>query len=157
MMIKLVAIQRDGSLAEECGTLPNIAQSVIEQTLRLYESVGWNFPWVGYLAFDGGVCVGTCAFKGAPKNNAVEIAYHTFPEYEGRGIATQLAKQLCPIAKTAAPNICVSAQTLPEENASTRVLRKLGFVLKGLVIDPEVGTVWEWTDSSADFTDFRKS
>jgi [ribosomal protein S5]-alanine N-acetyltransferase len=37
----------------------------------------------------------------------------------------------------------VTAQTLPEDNASTRVLRKLGFVLKGSVIDPEEGTVWE--------------
>ena len=147
-MIQLVAIQRDGTLTEECGPLTDPTRSVIEQIVRLYESVGWNFPWVGYLAFEDDVCVGTCAFKGPPKINAVEIAYHTFREYEGRGIATQMAKQLCSIAKTAPLNVCVTAQTLPEENASTRVLRKLGFVLKGSMIDPEAGTVWEWSDEA---------
>ena len=142
-MIKLVAIQRDGSLAQESGPLPEVARSVIEQTVRLYESVGWNFPWVGYLAFEDDVCVGTCAFKGPLKNDAVEIAYHTFPSHEGRGVATRMAERLCSIAKAAAPNIRVTAQTLPEENASARVLHKLGFVLKGSVIDPKVGTAWE--------------
>jgi ribosomal-protein-alanine N-acetyltransferase len=116
----------------------------------LYESVGWNFPWVGYLAFEDDACVGTCAFKAAPKNDAVEIAYHTFPGHEGSGIATRMAERLRSIAGRArppgAPRICVTAQTLPEENASTRVLRKLRFVLKGSVIDPEEGTVWEWSD-----------
>jgi ribosomal-protein-alanine N-acetyltransferase len=144
MQVNLVAIQRDGTLAQESGPLPEVAQSVIAQMLRLYESVGWNFPWVGYLAFEDNVCVGTCAFKGPPKNDAVEIAYHTFPEHEGHGVATRMAERLYSLAKAEALNICVTAQTLPEENASTRVLRKLGFVLKGSVIDPEIGTAWEW-------------
>ncbi len=60
-----------------------------------------------------------------------------------------MAERLRSIAKAAAPNVCVTAQTLPEENASTRVLRKLGFVLKGSVIDPGEGTVWEWSDEKA--------
>jgi RimJ/RimL family protein N-acetyltransferase len=61
-----------------------------------------------------------------------------------------MAKRLRSIAGRArppgAPRICVTAQTLPEENASMRVLRKLGFVLKGSVIDREDGTVWKWSD-----------
>jgi RimJ/RimL family protein N-acetyltransferase len=48
-----------------------------------------------------------------------------------------MAAQLRSITKAVAPNICVTGQTLPDENASTRVLRKLGFVLKGSVIDSE--------------------
>jgi ribosomal-protein-alanine N-acetyltransferase len=160
LQIKLVAIQRDGSLGVVMSsevetslfaaprTLPEAARSVIEQTVRLYESIGWNFPWVGYLAFEDDVCVGTCAFRGAPKHNAVEIAYHTFPAYEGRGLATRMAERLCSIAKTAAPNILITAQTRPEENASTRVLRKLGFVFKGSVVDPDIGAAWEWSDEN---------
>jgi [ribosomal protein S5]-alanine N-acetyltransferase len=59
------------------------------------------------------------------------------------------AERLRSIAKAAAPDVSVTAQTLPEESASTRVLRKLGFVLKGLVIDPAAGAVWEWSDEKA--------
>jgi hypothetical protein len=38
----------------------------------------------------------------------------------------------------------VRAHTLPERNASTRVLQKLGFDQIGEAIDPEVGRVWRW-------------
>ena len=38
----------------------------------------------------------------------------------------------------------VFAQTLPEESASTSILRKLGFRLLGRVEHPEDGPVWEW-------------
>jgi hypothetical protein len=38
----------------------------------------------------------------------------------------------------------VFAQTLPEENASTAILKKLGFTLVGSVQHPDDGTVWEW-------------
>ena len=61
----------------------------------------------------------------------------------------RMAERLRSIAKAAAPSVCVTAQTISEENVSTRVLRKLGFVLKGSVIDPEEGTVWEWSDEKA--------
>ena len=36
------------------------------------------------------------------------------------------------------------AHTLPEENASTRALRRNGFTLAGAVDDPEDGLVWRW-------------
>jgi len=38
----------------------------------------------------------------------------------------------------------VRAHTLPEANASTRVLTKCGFQRIGEVIDPEDGLVWRW-------------
>ena len=60
-----------------------------------------------------------------------------------------MAERLCSIAKAAAPGVSIAAQTLTRENASTRILRRLGFVLKRSVIDPEKGTVWEWLDEKA--------
>jgi hypothetical protein len=36
------------------------------------------------------------------------------------------------------------AHTLPEENASTRALRRNGFLFAGEVMDPEDGLVWRW-------------
>ena len=39
----------------------------------------------------------------------------------------------------------VLAHTLPEANASTAVLERLGFACEGLVTDPEDGPVWRWS------------
>ena len=38
----------------------------------------------------------------------------------------------------------VRAHTLPQANASTRVLGKCGFTFTGPVEDPEDGLVWRW-------------
>ena len=38
----------------------------------------------------------------------------------------------------------VTAKTLPQENPSTRILRRLGFDLEGPVMDEEDGEVWRW-------------
>ena len=41
--------------------------------------------------------------------------------------------------------------TLPEPNASTRILEKTGFKRAGETIDPESGPVWRWERDSAAF------
>ena len=112
-------------------------------TIGLYPNGSPILPWVGYLAEDQGVFVGTCAFKSHPEAGEVEIAYFTFPEHEGRGIATRMAARLADLASENGV-IRVKAQTLPERNASTRVLEKLGFSFLGGVSHPEDGEVWEW-------------
>ncbi|HEY5214223.1 MAG TPA: GNAT family protein, partial [Acidobacteriaceae bacterium] len=94
----------------------------------LYSRIGWMLPWIGYLAIEQDACVGTCAFTSAPKDGVVEIAYFTFPGYERMGVATRMAAFLVSLVKECAPEIVVTAHTLPEENVSTLVLRKLGFV-----------------------------
>ena len=38
----------------------------------------------------------------------------------------------------------VRAQTLPEENASTRILKKCGYKPRGAVNHPEDGLIWLW-------------
>ena len=38
----------------------------------------------------------------------------------------------------------VRAHTLPERNASTRILERVGFVRAGEAHDPDAGTVWRW-------------
>jgi RimJ/RimL family protein N-acetyltransferase len=89
--------------------------------------------------------VGTCAFKGPPDGQGeVEVAYFTFPTHEGRGYATAMARALCDRAAASAGVRCVRAHTLPERNASVRVLEKLGFRRAGDVQDPEDGPVWRW-------------
>ena len=102
------------------------------------------------MAQEDGQLVGMCGFKSPPQNGRVEIAYGTTPGNEGRGIATQMARQLVQMARETEEGITVVAQTLPEEGASTAVLRKLGFVLDGTVDHPEDGEVWEWCLAKTD-------
>ncbi len=74
----------------------------------------------------------------------VEIAYFTYPDFESRGHATAMAAELIALALSSDEVAGVIAHTLPEKNASTRVLEKNGMKLVGEVHDPEDGPVWRW-------------
>lgn len=105
-------------------------------------------PWVhGFRLVDDktDAAVGQCGFKGPPAaDGVVEIAYGINPEHRGRGYATEAAAALTNYAFTQTGVRLVRAHTLPEPNASTRVLTKCGFKRIGEVIDPEDGLVWRW-------------
>ena len=110
-----------------------------------------SMPWGGYLALEGvsRQVVGYCAFKSGPDAvGAAELAYFTFPGEEGRGIASAMAASLVQLAMSAqTAALLLRAHTLPERNASCRVLEKTGFVCIGPVIDPDDGPVWRWERS----------
>jgi ribosomal-protein-alanine N-acetyltransferase len=142
--VRLVQIGEDGAPAERLNPLPEVAREACAATAALYGRVGFDPPWIGYLALSGPDVVGTCAFKTAPRLAKVEIAYFTFPAFEGQGIATAMARALIEIARTSDRTIELTAQTLPEPNASNAILRKLGFTFFGPVDDPDEGLVWEW-------------
>ena len=89
--------------------------------------------------------VGACGFTSPPAGGVVEIAYFTYPDFEGRGIATRMAKRLISIAQECDPSVRVIAHTLTEENASSHILKKLGFAFTGTVDHPEDGKIWEWS------------
>ncbi len=124
--------------------MPQVAREVVKATTQLYLVVGYEPPWTGYLAIEDGTYVGSCGFKSPPLKNRVEIAYFTFPEYESRGVATQMATEIVRIALENMPGVIVAAQTLPEESASTSVLKKLRFRHVDSIEHPEDGLVWEW-------------
>jgi len=89
--------------------------------------------------------IGTAGFKGPPDDEGVvEIAYGVMPSVEGRGYATEAAEALVRFAAADDRVRLIRAHTLPELNASTRVLRKCGFVHIGQVVDSEDGPVWRW-------------
>jgi [ribosomal protein S5]-alanine N-acetyltransferase len=88
--------------------------------------------------------IGSGSFKGPPDaEGVVEIAYAIVPAFEGQGYATEVAGALVAFA-LAHPVSVVRAHTLPERNASTRVLSKCGFAFVGEVEDPDDGPVWRW-------------
>ena len=144
MSVTFLEISHDGGIGERGVGLAAPAREVCRATAEMYRTTGFTPPWIGYLAFEGGQAVGTCAFKAAPSDGAVEIAYFTFPGHEGQGIATAMARQLVAIALGADPALRIVAHTLPEPGASNAVLQKLDFVLLGDWEDPVDGTVWEW-------------
>jgi RimJ/RimL family protein N-acetyltransferase len=59
-----------------------------------------------------------------------------------------MVRELLTIARAAEPGITVTAQTLPERNRSNHILEKLGFALRGTLVHPEDGEVWEWESRS---------
>lgn len=101
-------------------------------------------PWVGYIAVADGTVVGGGAFVGPPADGLAEIAYCTCSGCEGRGYATQTATALVEIARHHDPAVSLKAYTLMQDNASTRILKRLGFSVAGTAQDPDAGEVWEW-------------
>ncbi len=110
--LRLVQIGADGTPAERLDSLPEVAREACAATAALYGRVGFDPPWIGYLALSGQDVVGTCAFKTGPRLGKVEIAYFTFPPFEGQGIATAMARALIEIARTADRTMELTAQTL---------------------------------------------
>ena len=119
-------------------------QESISMTIDFYKVVGFNPPWIGYYANQDGRLVGCGAFKGQPVDGKVEIAYGTFEALRTQGIGTEICRQLVMLSMKANAAVRITARTLPEENHSTKILRKNGFDLLGIVFDKDDGDVWEW-------------
>ena len=90
--------------------------------------------------------IGLGGFKGEPsKEGMVEIGYEVAPAYRRRGLAMEAAQGMIKYA-FARPEIKrVDAHTLPERNASTRVLEKVGMKHVGTVQDQQDGKIWRWS------------
>lgn len=142
--MELTAITPEGVGEISSAFTASMAAEIITATTQLYRAVGYELPWIGYLAFEDGLCVGSCGFKSSPRENRVEIAYFTFPGHESKGFATRMAAELIRLAFDKSPNVIVAAQTLPQRNASTSILTKLGFCFVAAMEHPEDGLVWEW-------------
>ncbi len=126
----------------------DLVTEVAAHTAAMLQRTGATYPWIGYLAQDPDTAelVGTCAYKGNPDaEGIVEIAYFTFEPFEGRGYATAMAQELLAQAFCHPEINGVIAHTLPERNASTRVLEKVGLEHKGDFQHPEDGWVWRWS------------
>lgn len=114
----------------------------------LYEKIGYKEPWVGYFALIHGEIVGSCGFKNHPKeNNTVEIAYTTLPEFERKGYASEMCKQLIDLSLNTDSSVIITAQTLKTNVASHKILLKNCFIQSGTLIDDDYGEILEWTYS----------
>ena len=121
-----------------------LCQESLTMSIDFYKKVGFVPPWIGYYAKQNGDLVGSAGFKGQPINGTIEIAYGTFEKYRKQGIGTAICKLLVDLSLKTDPTVKITARTLPEENFSTRILKKNNFICIGTVNDPEDGEVWEW-------------
>jgi RimJ/RimL family protein N-acetyltransferase len=146
--LKLVPQTRDEVRAYVEQMPPHERAEVSPVWLALLDSSSVIDPWVhGFVVVHRATesVIGKCGFKGPPgADGVVEIAYGIAPEHQGKGYATETAAALVSYAFDSGQVRVARAHTLPEPNASTRVLTKCGFRRIGEVIDPEDGLVWRW-------------
>ena len=92
--------------------------------------------------------IGAGGFKGPPDAGVVEIGYGVAPAYRGQGLAFEAAEGLLRFALAHPGSETVQAHTLPEANASTRILQRLGMTHVQTLVDPDDGPVWRWSRSA---------
>lgn len=141
--MELRVINMNEDKAQELYASP-ACQQLIDAMNEYYLQIGFNLPWVGYFVIKNNQVVGTGGFTGQPQEGRVEIAYWTFEEFEGQGIASYTCKELVAIAREADPTLTITAKTKPEYNVSTKILQKNGFEQAGIVQDHEIGDAWFW-------------
>jgi RimJ/RimL family protein N-acetyltransferase len=91
----------------------DVPRQTLEQTRTFLTANPRPDPWGSYLAWDSDTVIGTCAYKSAPDSaGAVEIAYCTFPAYEGSGFAKRMISALFALAARSGASL-VFAHTLP--------------------------------------------
>jgi [ribosomal protein S5]-alanine N-acetyltransferase len=84
-----------------------------------------------FVASDPPELVGWGGFKGPPRHGVVELGYEIAESRRGRGLATAAARAMLAEAFADEQVTLVIAHTLPERNASNRVLEKAGFAYDG--------------------------
>lgn len=132
-----------GRWADAAARVHAVVGPCLPATSQRIEQPTWEWYFVGDR--QTGDLVGSCAFKSPPSEDGeVEIAYFTYPPFEGLGYATAMARRLVELARMTPVVRRVIAHTLPETGASTRVLDKVGMTLTEAVVDPEDGEVWRW-------------
>jgi RimJ/RimL family protein N-acetyltransferase len=122
-------------------------ESAFMYTLDQLQKEPGNGAWYSYLPvlMPARILIGSCGFKGAPDaHGTVELGYEVCYAYRNRGLATMICNSLITKAFTSGSVKAVIAHTLPEKNASVRVLEKNGFVFDGETSDPKDGLIWRW-------------
>jgi [ribosomal protein S5]-alanine N-acetyltransferase len=143
------ALEGDEALAREMGTRVVPGWVSFGGALRLTRnaiaadpaSAEWGTRL--FVTEDPEELVGWGGFKGPPDDGVVEVGYEIAASHRGRGLATDAVTAMLGHAFDQPGVTAAIAHTLPEHNASTRVLEKSGFRHDGET--REGGQrVWRW-------------
>lgn len=145
----VLVLQSPENLRRKITSLPaEVKKELSLQWLQLVENAKKADPWIH--GFDVTLKttrapIGQAGFKSPPnEDGVVEIAYGIDELHQGNGYATEATLGLTSFALEQANVRKVRAHTLPQENASTKVLRKCKFIKIDEVEDPDDGPVWRW-------------
>jgi len=141
--MKLIPIKEELDENQEFKNNP-LCKDILEMTIGFYKRIGFAPPWICYFVEQDGQLVGSAGIKGKPVNGQIEIAYGTMESFQNQGIGTKICRALVALSLKTDPSIKITARTLPENNFSTKILKRNNFAFLGIVNDPEDGDVWEW-------------
>ncbi len=89
--------------------------------------------------------IGFCGLKYLPEFDEVDIGYRFAQKYWGQGIATESAKAVLKHGFEVLELKKIIGLVLPENKASSNVLKKLGLTLEKEFADETIGGLWvEW-------------
>jgi ribosomal-protein-alanine N-acetyltransferase len=131
------ALAGDDALARALGhrVVPGWATfaSALEPTRDALAADPGGSAWRArfFVAGDPPELVGWGGFKGPPRDGVVELGYEIAEARRERGLATAATRAMLGEAFADRRVTTVIAHTLPERNASTRVLEKAGFRCDG--------------------------
>ena len=101
--------------------------------------------WCPNVVVLDGQMIGHAGYRGPPGQNstqnpdAVEFGYTIYPDWRGRGYATQAAVTLMDLSPKASRHSPLRPLGQPGERSVAAIVRKLGFVKTGEHMDDEDG------------------
>lgn len=108
----------------------------------------WWLPHLVCLP-DGLGAIGVVLFKGPPDAlGSVEIAYSIAPAWRCQGYGREVVQAVLDAIGKVSGIQQICAHTLPEMNASSRVLTHCGFEKTNVVEDVDLGLIWRWEKSA---------
>ena len=135
------ALAGDDALARALGHDVVAGWATFREALKSKDDGAWGSRL--FVAGDPPELVGWGGFKGPPRGGVVEIGYEIAAARRGRGLATAAARAMVAEAFADERVGAVIAHTLPERNASNRVLEKAGFRFDGDALESGRG-VWRY-------------
>ncbi|WP_417346976.1 GNAT family N-acetyltransferase [Ferrimonas sp.] len=118
----------DGDRVKTLEDASEIIAKVFFQDYATYGYGRWAVVWK-----ETGQVIGFCGLKYLPEMKQTDFGYRFIPEFWGKGIATESGRAMLDYASKHWDTGPVVAMTDPENDASHRVLLKLGFEQDGMV------------------------
>lgn len=105
----------------------------------------YNWGTILFILEKESCLIGSGGFKGQPDSlGVVEFGYEIAPEYWNLGYTTEACKAMRDFAFEQETVHQLIAHTLSEENASNRVLKKIGMHFDSELPDKKLGKIWRW-------------
>lgn len=121
---------------------------IIKMLSDVADNIRRTFTPVSWLIIEDQEIVGLCSVTGPPSAGVIDIGYGIAPSRRRRGIAQKAIGEIVTWARCAPHVSAITADTVPDNIASQRVLQSNGFSKVGERNDDEDGHVICWRCST---------